>query len=51
MVCYYFIEGAIGLLNESESILKFMRIFTICIVVAFCGAIAYEIWEVYDKDN
>ena len=40
-VLYYFIEGAITLLDESESILKFMRVFTICIVIAFVGTISY----------
>jgi len=50
-ILYYFIEGAIVLLDESESILKFIRVFTICVIIAIVGTIIYEIYFVFIKLN
>jgi hypothetical protein len=40
-VCYYFIEGASQLLDDSASIMKFMKIYTSCAALLIVISVAY----------
>lgn len=50
-VCYYFIEGASKLLDEATSIMRFMKIFTTCAVIAVVANVAYISWAVYQYEK
>ena len=45
-ICYYFIEGATKLLDESASIMRFMKVFTILAIVIFCVLVGGEVYMI-----
>jgi uncharacterized membrane protein len=46
-VCYYFIEGASKLLDDAASIMRFMKIFTTCAVLAVVISVPFISVAVY----
>ena len=49
-VCYYFIEGASQLLDDSNSIMKSMRIYTACAVIATMINVIYICFMIFKFD-
>lgn len=45
-ICYYFIEGATKLLDESASIMRFIKVFTILAIVIFSALVGVEVYEI-----
>jgi hypothetical protein len=50
-ICYYFIEGATKLLDESASIMRFMKVFTILAIVIFCVLVGGEVYMIITAND
>ena len=50
-VCYYFIEGASQLIDDSASIMKFMKIYTSCAAVLIVVSVIYISYFVFEQQN
>ena len=50
-VCYYFIEGASQLLDDSASIMKFMKIYTSCAALLIVISVIYISYFVLQNSN